>query len=179
MNLLFATIWFPLLIALLIGIATAWWLWAYPEPDWDYVDEDIVPYVSADDPHVQIFSDLGSSLPPQPIIGTSVDAGMAPDIDAEAFMAPPHPFTRIAPAQGAPDDLMLLKGVGPKLNALLTGLGITRFDQIAAWTQEDIAAIDPHLEPFSGRVEREDWVGQAKLLAAGDMAGFEAKYGKA
>ena len=82
-----------------------------------------------------------------------------------------------APSEG-PDDLLKLKGVGPKLNMLLIELGVTRFAQIAAWTDADLAAIDAKLGNFRGRPVRDQWIDQAKYLAAGDVAGFEAKYGK-
>src|SRR3546814_5960638 len=81
-----------------------------------------------------------------------------------------------APATGKADNLQLLKGVGPKLATLLQGLGVTRFEQIAAWTDADIAAIDPQLGNFSGRITRDNWVDQAGYLARGDKAGFEGKY---
>lgn len=77
----------------------------------------------------------------------------------------------------AADNLQLLKGVGPKLAALLAGLGVTRFQQIADWTETDIAAIDPQLGAFQGRIARDNLVDQAAYLARGDKAGFEAKYG--
>lgn len=82
-----------------------------------------------------------------------------------------------AEAAGPADNLALLKGVGPKLVALLASLGVTRFDQIAAWTDADVAAIDAQLGNFAGRVTRDNWVDQAGFLARGDKAGFEAKYG--
>jgi len=81
-------------------------------------------------------------------------------------------------AVGEPDDLRQIKGVGPKLNGLLVGLGITRYDQIAAWTEQEIAAVDAHLGTFRGRITRDNWIEQAKFLASGDIAGFEAKFGK-
>jgi len=81
-------------------------------------------------------------------------------------------------ADGEADDLLRLKGVGPKIAAVLTAQGITRFAQIAAWTDADIAAIDAQLGNFAGRPRRDNWVDQARLLAAGDLAGYEAKYGK-
>ncbi|BAK65152.1 hypothetical protein SLG_04770 [Sphingobium sp. SYK-6] len=89
-------------------------------------------------------------------------------------------FTEIGvPADGgAPDDLRQLKGVGPKLASLLTSLGITRFDQIAAWSDADIVSVDSQLGTFKGRITRDNWVEQARFLAAGDIAGFEAKFGK-
>lgn len=76
------------------------------------------------------------------------------------------------------DDLSRIKGVGPKLVALLASLGVTRFDQIAAWTDADMARIDAQLGAFKGRPARDGWVEQARLLAAGDTAGYEAKFGK-
>jgi predicted flap endonuclease-1-like 5' DNA nuclease len=81
-------------------------------------------------------------------------------------------------ADGTPDNLRQLKGVGPKLAALLTGLGITRFDQIAAWGPEEIASVDAQLGTFKGRIVRDNWIAQATFLAAGDTAGFEAQFGK-
>ena len=83
----------------------------------------------------------------------------------------------IAAAVGEPDDLKRIKGLGPKLATLLAALGVTRFDQIAAWSEADIAAIDAHLGQFAGRIVRDNWVEQARLLAAGDEAGFAARFG--
>ena len=92
----------------------------------------------------------------------------------------PAPITAIGVpgAVGAPDNLLLVKGLGPKLNTLLTGLGITRFDQVAAWSADDVAKVDEHLGAFKGRIERDSWIEQAGLLAKGAIADFEAKFGK-
>lgn len=81
-------------------------------------------------------------------------------------------------AKGDPDNLLQLKGVGPKLNTLLQSLGVTRFDQIAAWSAEDIAKVDAHMGAFKGRISRDNWIAQAKLLATGAIAEFEARFGK-
>ena len=81
-------------------------------------------------------------------------------------------------AVGEPDNLLQVKGIGPKLNTLLTSLGVRRFDQIAAWGSGEIAKVDGHLGAFKGRIVRDSWVEQATLLARGDVAGFEAKFGK-
>ncbi len=80
-------------------------------------------------------------------------------------------------ASSAPDDLTRIKGLGPKLAALLGELGVTTFAQIAAWDDAAIARIDAQLGRFSGRITRDQWVEQAKLLAAGDEPGFTAKFG--
>ena len=57
-------------------------------------------------------------------------------------------------------------------------LGITRFDQIAAWDDADIDRIDAQLGRFQGRIRRDNWVEQAKYLAAGDRVAFEDRFGK-
>ncbi|WP_260581721.1 hypothetical protein [Sphingopyxis sp. PET50] len=103
----------------------------------------------------------------------------APPPAAEAAPPPaPEPAPAPAPAPEAKtDNLQLIKGLGPKLAGLLNGLGVTSFRQIAGWTDADIAAIDPQLGAFQGRIARDNFVDQAGYLARGDKAGFEAKYG--
>ncbi len=80
---------------------------------------------------------------------------------------PAKPKTLTAPRNGKADDLKLIKGVGPKMEALLHKLGFFHFDQLAAWTAKDVAWVDENLEDFKGRATREDWVQQARDLAAG------------
>ncbi|KGK80759.1 hypothetical protein PM03_02175 [Thalassobacter stenotrophicus] len=72
-----------------------------------------------------------------------------------------------AARDGKADDLKLIKGVGPKLETLINSLGFYHFDQIAAWSEDEIAWVDQNLEGFKGRVTRDTWVAQAKALAAG------------
>lgn len=71
---------------------------------------------------------------------------------------------RLKKADGKADDLKLISGVGPKLEKTLNGLGFWHFSQIAKWTKKDIAIVDDELS-FKGRIERDDWVIQAKQLA--------------
>ena len=66
---------------------------------------------------------------------------------------------------GQPDDLKKISGVGPKLEGLLHKNGVFHFDQIAAWTPEEIAYMDDQLS-FKGRIERDGWIDQAKQFAA-------------
>lgn len=97
----------------------------------------------------------------------------------KAATAKPAKTPAAAPAKSAaPDELRQLKGVGPKLVTLLNELGVTRFDQIAGWKTADIETIDAQLGTFKGRIVRDNWVEQAGFLAKGDIAGFEAKFGK-
>jgi predicted flap endonuclease-1-like 5' DNA nuclease len=65
------------------------------------------------------------------------------------------------------DDLKRIKGVGPKLEQTLNGMGIYHFDQIAAWTEAELAWMDENLEGFKGRASRDEWVAQARDLAKG------------
>ncbi len=67
--------------------------------------------------------------------------------------------------KGKKDDLKKISGVGPALEKKLNDLGITTFEQVANFTADEIEKVDDALS-FKGRVERDDWVGQAKTLAA-------------
>ena len=60
----------------------------------------------------------------------------------------------------------------------MRSLGVTRFDQIAGWSEGDVARIDSQLGTFQGRIARDSWVEQARYLSAGDVSGFEARFGK-
>ncbi|MEO0892321.1 MAG: 50S ribosomal protein L21 [Pseudomonadota bacterium] len=71
-----------------------------------------------------------------------------------------------AAAKSDGDDLKQLSGVGPALEKKLHENGVTTFAQIAAWTEDDVAAMDEKLS-FKGRIEREGWIEQAKTLAKG------------
>lgn len=65
---------------------------------------------------------------------------------------------------GKPDDLTRIKGVGPGNSQRLNALGIYHFDQIAAWTRDEITWVGTYLA-FPGRIDRENWVGQAQSLS--------------
>ncbi len=99
-------------------------------------------------------------------------------VEQIVISTPPAPAPILAASISEGDDLLRLKGVGPKIVTLLKAEGVTRYAQIAAWTDTDIAAIDAKLGSFAGRPLRDNWVDQARLLAAGDVPGYEAKYGK-
>ena len=84
------------------------------------------------------------------------------------------PETLSAAREGGADDLKLLKGVGPKLEGTLNELGFYHFDQIAKWTDAEVAWVDSRLK-FKGRIERDGWIEQAKILAAGGETEFSKK----
>ena len=76
------------------------------------------------------------------------------------------PRTMKAARKGEPDDLKIIKGIGPELEKLCHRLGFFHYDQIAKWTKEEIAWVDENLEGFKGRVTRDKWVAQAKKLTS-------------
>ncbi|WP_170422560.1 NADH-quinone oxidoreductase subunit NuoE [Ruegeria arenilitoris] len=82
-----------------------------------------------------------------------------------------QPETLTAARGGKADDLKMLKGVGPKLEQTLNELGFFHFDQIAAWTPEQVAWVDTRLK-FKGRIERDGWIAQAAQLAKGEETDF-------
>ena len=84
-----------------------------------------------------------------------------------AVAASPIALVDSAPESAASDDLKQISGIGPKLEGLLNEAGISRFEQIASLTPDQIADLDDILN-FRGRIERDDWVGQAKRFASGE-----------
>lgn len=76
------------------------------------------------------------------------------------------------------DDLLLLKGVGPKLAAQLHDLGFHRFEQLAHLTPTEIERIETQLGAFRGRLTRDRVVEQADYLARNDIDGYEERFGK-
>jgi predicted flap endonuclease-1-like 5' DNA nuclease len=87
------------------------------------------------------------------------------------------PMTLSAPREGGKDNLTRIKGIGLKIDEALNGIGIYHFDQIAAWEEENIAWADSNLG-FPGRAKRENWVAQAKALAAGKETEFSQRVDK-
>lgn len=79
------------------------------------------------------------------------------------------------PRGGTADDLKMIKGVGPKLEQLLNSMGFYHFDQIADWSEHEVAWVDNNLQGFKGRVTRDNWIAQAKTLAAGGETEFSKR----
>ena len=103
-------------------------------------------------------------------------AAAAADVAGSIISARVH--ASLPGASGPPDDLVQLKGIGPKLAALLNQRGIIRFDQIAKLTPAQVDDLDESLGAFRGRLSRDHVVDQADYLARGDIDGFEHRYGK-
>jgi len=92
-------------------------------------------------------------------------AGPAPATAAGATMTKPSLLA--APRDGKPDDLKLIWGVAEKLEERMNKLGVWHFDQIAAWTPEEVAWFENEMPGFKGRIARDKWLDQCRKLATG------------
>lgn len=99
----------------------------------------------------------------------------APTPEPAAPAASDGPVRMDGPRDGKPDNLKEIKGIGPKLEQLVNSMGFYHFDQIANWSAADVAWVDENLEGFKGRVTRDDWVAQAKILASGGETEFSKR----
>lgn len=188
-----------LLLPLLLGLLTGWWAWARrPKTS---LSGDMSGEIDVSPPKAEV------SSPVAPLMDAKVNAPKASAIDAPSVSLGDAAVSGTADASavsgggiaaaaavagagalaltkigvpaaiGDADDLLRIKGIGPKLNGVLNGLGISRFDQIAAWTAGDVDKVDDHIGAFKGRIGDEEWIPQAKLLSTGQDAEWERLYG--
>ena len=167
-----------LVIALLIGIAVAWYIFAASRKT--TIEREEKPDEAAPARRNQALIDSAPVASPETRV-----APAAPDPEPviavqEPPPAPAAPGQPTAPsvAPAAADDLTRIKGVGPKLAALLSELGVSSFAQVAAWDDAEIDRIDAQLGRFEGRIRRDNWVEQAGLLQSGDQAAYVEKFGQ-
>lgn len=164
--------WLLAVAAVLVLLLIAWWLLARRRTtvEIERKDEDGTP------------AQRNQALIDAPPAAATVDAeippltpqGLAGVGEAVAAAAAPVPVD----LPDGEDDLLKIKGLGPKLVEQLRALGVTSFAQIAAWDDAEIDRIDAQLGRFQGRIRRDDWPAQARLLAAGDTSGYEVKFGR-
>ncbi len=107
--------------------------------------------------------DLTSVIITEILTGGAKPTGKKAEVKVKA--AAPVALAAATGAVGA-DDISLIGGIGPKIYAALTDMGITTFAQIAAWTPDDVTRIEADIKQ-KGRVAREEWIEQAKELMAG------------
>ena len=117
-----------------------------------------------------------------PADDTGVDKREAPVEPAAKVESPAEdeevgtrPEALEGPREGGADDLKQIKGVGPKLEELCHSLGFFHFDQIANWSEDEVAWVDANLQGFKGRVTRDGWVDQAKVLSSGGETEFSGR----
>lgn len=101
------------------------------------------------------------------------------DYDGDGILQDENEGSKLATLDGArdgvADDLKQIKGIGPKMEKMCNALGFYHFDQIAAWTPDEEAWVNANLEGFKGRVSRDAWTVQAKLLGAGGETEFSKR----
>ena len=162
-------------IVVVLALLVAWWIMRRPVARVRAETVDVLTPGAAPAARNTMLVD---ALPAVPQPASDATGGIGEVIAAAA----PNPIVAAPVSPGIlareADDLTRIKGLGPKIATLLRGMGITRFDQIAEWNEADIARIDPQLGVFKGRIARDNWVEQARYLSAGDVSGFEARFGK-
>lgn len=166
--------WPYFLIALLIGIAVAWFIFVANRKTRITRDD-------ADDGAIKPAVRNQALIDAEPV--ARKDQPVPAAVTAPMGMAGTGPAVAAAVQEAAAnavpaDDLTRIKGVGPKLVGILHDNGISTFAQIASWSEADIDRIDGKLGRFEGRIRRDDWVRQARLLAEGDTQSYESQFGK-
>jgi predicted flap endonuclease-1-like 5' DNA nuclease len=170
-----------IVIALLVGIAVAWLLFARSRKTSVRIESDTSARSSLKD--APAFQVPEADPVPSRTLDTHegngiVDEGAAAATDVYGEILGAQAHRELPGAEAAPDRLDTMKGVGPKFVTKLNELGITRFEQLAALTPGELAALDERLGAFRGRLERDRIAEQAGYLARGDREGFEAIFGK-
>lgn len=119
--------------------------------------------------------DRANGIVPQPAAAAPVLA--REPMPAPAAVAPasePEPARRL---RGEPDDLKRIRGIGVLIEKKLNSMGIASYEAIANWTAGDIDRVSQSLD-FKGRIERENWVEQARILASGGATEFSRRVDK-
>lgn len=161
----------PIIIALLIGLAAAFW--ALRNRQDKVLGEEPATRVEAPTPSPAAAPPAPAPVPPPPPLVQS-----QPTLGALPLPTEEIPVV-VDPVESASSDtLTTMKGVGPKFAARLNEEGITRFDQLASLSEAEVAALDERMGAFRGRLVRDRVIEQASYLARGDRAGFETTFGK-
>jgi predicted flap endonuclease-1-like 5' DNA nuclease len=181
----------PIILALVIGFLIGWWMFRQPRAGSDIkidVDNNARPYLDTPREPPPVARREATDPPrPRPIrdgIDTHerrgvMDQGAAATTDVAGQLLGVKAHSELPGAAGGPpDNLQMLKGVGPKLAQKLNENGILRFDQLAGLGTNEVAMLEEKLGPFRGRLSRDRVVEQASYLARGDTEGFEARFGK-
>lgn len=192
-------IWFLLLLAALLGLFAGWLIWSRRSAgiaSGDY--EQLLEKNTALEADLKICknsrNDLAKALDGCQSRNAELVAELDACLTAKAEAKPvtlvssslsdgdsgeaSRPEALVEPRDGKADDLKQIKGVGVKLEKLCNQLGFYHFDQIAKWTKTEVAWVDDNLEGFKGRVTRDEWVRQAKILARGGTTAFSEKVDK-
>jgi predicted flap endonuclease-1-like 5' DNA nuclease len=182
---LLGEIWGLLALAALVGLIAGWLIWGRRSEvvvaDTSEADRwraALADCKAKGDAMAARISGLERDLAAKPVaVAAPVAAPVVAPVAATPVAAPVmaavtpgqgvRPAALAGPRGGKADDLKLIKGIGPKLEVLCNKLGFWHFDQIGNWTPAELAWVDENLEGFKGRVTRDEWIVQARDLAAG------------
>ena len=131
--------------------------WVEPEPDADWREP--------------AWQDAVEAAVMAPAVTEPAPLPPPPEEEPEPELPSMRPAGVAAPRNGVPDDLQRIRGIGKKNEELLNSLGIFHFGQIAAWTPAEARWVAAHIA-FPERIERDDWIGQATILATGGDTGY-------
>jgi predicted flap endonuclease-1-like 5' DNA nuclease len=107
---------------------------------------------------------------PQPAASSAAKAAPKPKV-----AKPAGPERLKAARKGKADDLKEIEGIGPAMEKLVNSLGFYHFDQIASWSDADVALVDAEMKTFKGRITRDKWVAQAKLIVSEGLEAFRER----
>jgi predicted flap endonuclease-1-like 5' DNA nuclease len=88
---------------------------------------------------------------------------------------PAGPERLKAPRKGQADDLKEIEGIGPAMEKLVNSLGFYHFEQIASWSDADVELVDAEMKTFKGRITRDKWVAQAKIIVTEGLEAFRER----
>lgn len=129
-------------------------------------------------------SDAGPSVPAPAVTAPTakahapVTAPVAAPVAAPLMAAPTPtegPARLSAPRGGVADDLKVIEGIGPAMERLVNEMGFFHIDQIAGWSDADVAWVDANLKGFKGRVTRDRWVAQARIITTEGLEAFRLR----
>lgn len=175
----FIDIFFWLLLAMLVGLFVGWLIWGRREhADCSAIAAELRTCQADLDTcrkRCEALQIPASAAATQP----SGAADSPPDApDSEASGSDQTGFRFLSEPEGRADNLKRIRGIGPVLEKTLNDLGIFHFWQVARFDKDTIDRIDQLSFRGAGRTERENWVGQAKQLAAGEDTDFSHRYGR-
>ena len=189
---LLTEIWVLLVLAALIGLIAGWLIFggqknaAPGAGKANKLRSEIDQYrVAAAQQQARITSleaELASTQPTATVTSIATPATLeAPEVQELPKVVDPlasgkEPATLDEPINGQADDLKKIKGIGPKLERLCNMMGFWNYAQIAKWSDNEVIWVDENLQGFKGRVSRDEWVDQAKILADGGETEFSKTF---
>lgn len=121
---------------------------------------------------------VAAKAPAKPIVAKAEAKPVAAKpVSARAPKAkkPDGPLRLSAPRKGKADDLKEIEGIGPALEKLCNSLGFYHFDQIAGWSEADVAWVDANMKTFKGRIVRDKWIAQSNIIITEGLEAFRVR----